>query len=69
MRSVSDKQGPELIELGEGKSQQAAGEASRRAPRGRAARTSASTQSQARGILCTFPFSSAARQADRSSLA
>ena len=69
MRSVSDKQGPELIELGEGKSQQAAEEASRRAPRGRAAGTSASTQSQARGILCTFPFSSAARQADTSSLA
>lgn len=64
MRSVSDEQGPELIELGE----IAAGSWRHKqaCPQGRA---SASTQSQARGISCTFPFSSAARQADTSSLA
>lgn len=67
MRSVSDKQGPELIELGE----IAAGSWRRQQahPWGRAARTSASTQSQACGISCTFLFSSAARWADTSSLA
>lgn len=67
MRSVSDEQGPELIELGE----IAAGSWRRKqaCPQGRAAGTSASTQSQARGISCMFPFSSSARQADTSSLA